>query len=325
MSVSGFVTPADLSYLLGGISLQAVYKQLRTNGIESHTSANKRRWISPQGVRQLLEQKSFSFPKLNLSFQIVKGGTGKTTLAYALAVRSSHYGARVLAIDFDQQGNLTRSFNVEARDKPVWLNLIRDDVAAEEAIVEVTPNLHLIPSNLNNSRLDVELTGLASNLRDMVTDKLETIRDNYDLVIMDCPPAINKINTAVTCSSDTVIIPVNPDPYAFDGLDFTLSEIARVKTSFKVKTNYQIIWNRYDARERLGVVYMHKVAAMPECAERVLPVVVRTDASVKNAVFAAKSVYEMPKKSVIQEDIDQFTREILGVNSWKEFRSKTNA
>jgi chromosome partitioning protein len=323
MTIPGFVTPSDLSELLGGVSLQAVYKQLKNNEIQSHSAKNKRRWISPSGVRQFLEKKNFSFPNINVSFQIVKGGTGKTTLAYALAIRASHYGARVLAIDFDQQANLTRSFNVDARNETVWLNIVRDGVQAKESVIKVSPNLHLIPSNLNNSRLDVEITGLASNLRDMVRDKLEAIRHNYDLVVMDCPPAINKINTAVTCASDRVIIPVNPDPYAFDGLAFTLAEVNRVKKEFKISTEYRIIWNRYDARERLGVVYMHKVAAMPDCADYVLPVVVRTDASVKNAIFAAKSVYELPKRSPIQGDIDQFTREILGINSWKEIRTKT--
>ena len=123
----------------------------------------------------------------------------------------------------------------------------------------MSDNLHLIPSNLNNSRLDVELTQSASNLSDLIKDIIDPIRNNYDLVIIDCPPAINKINTAVTCASDMVLVPINPDPYAMDGLDFTLSELARIKKEFKLGFDYRVVWNKYDARERLGAVYMHSI------------------------------------------------------------------
>ena len=114
-----------------------------------------------------MKKGGFKYPNAIISFQIVKGGVGKTSLSFCLAVRASHYGARVLAIDLDQQGNLTRSFNVEASDKPVWLNLFRDKVPVENAIVELSDNLHLIPSNLNNSRLDTELTQSSTNLKDL--------------------------------------------------------------------------------------------------------------------------------------------------------------
>ncbi|RZL29097.1 MAG: ParA family protein [Sphingomonas sp.] len=312
------VTPSDLTSLLGGITLQGVYKQLRQHEAAPRSLSNRRRWVEPADVRRLLEGRDFTYPHLNIAFQIVKGGTGKTSLAYALATRASHYGVRVLAIDFDQQGNLTRSFNVDARERPVWLHVVRDRLDPRECIIEVSETLHLLPSNLNNSRLDIEVTSRASNLRDMLRDKLETIRSSYDLVVMDCPPAINKMNTAVTCGADLIIIPVNPDPYAIDGLDFTLAELDRIKVEFKVRFDHQVVWNRYDARERLGMVYMHELAKSPTRAAHLLPVVIRTDTSVKNAIFQAKSVFDLPKRSAIQDDIDQFTREILGLNQWKE-------
>jgi chromosome partitioning protein len=284
----------------------------------SLVDAKRKKAVDPARIRKLFEDRGFIYPRKNFSFQIVKGGTGKTSLSYSLAVRAYQYGARVLCIDLDQQANLTRSFNIQARDKHVWLNLFRDRIEAAAAIVEISDSLHLIPSNLNNSRLDVELSGAASNLRDMVTDKLAPVRDRYDLVIMDCPPAINKINTAVTCASDLVLIPVNPDPYAMDGLEFTVSEINRVRGDFKVPTDYRIIWNRFDGRERLGAFYLHEVSKDATFRDRVLPVVIRTDTSVKNAVFDSKSVFELPKRSVFREDIDELARELLGITAWKE-------
>lgn len=315
------ITPLELADCLGGITVQGVYKALKARNVQTEITNNRRKIIPAQGIRKLLEDRGFQYPKNIISFQIVKGGVGKTSLSFCLAVRASHYGAKVLAIDLDQQGNLTRSFNVEARDKPVWLNLFRDKVAVEKAVVPLSDNLHLIPSNLNNSRLDTELTQSSANLKDLIKDILNPIRNDYDLIIIDCPPAINKINAAATCASDIVIVPINPDPYAMDGLDYTISELNRIKKDFKLFFDYKIVWNKYDARERLGAVYMHELMKRENLSNNILPVVCRVDASLKNAVFDSKSVFELSKKSPIREDVDQFTKEILGINAWKETKS----
>lgn len=318
------LTPKEIGECLGKITIQGVYKILKNHNITTIQTKSHRKLISSTEVRRLLIERGFIYPKQDISFQIVKGGTGKTSLSFSLAVRANHYGARILAIDLDQQGNLTRSFNVEARNKPVWLNIIRDNVRSEDAIVEIADGLSLIPSNLNNSRLDVELTQSSANLKDMIKDHLHSIRERYDLIIMDCPPAINKINTAATCASDLIIIPINPDPYAMDGLEFTIAELNKIKKDFKLKYNYRILWNRYDARERLGAVYMHLIAKNEELVEKLLPLVIRTDTSLKNAIFDSKSIFELNKKASIREDIDQFTKEILGINEWKENHTKNS-
>lgn len=312
------LTPAELVNSLGKMSIQGIYKILKTLEIPTKTTKNRRKFIPPEGVRKILEERGFIFAKQNISFQIVKGGVGKTSLSFCVAVRASHYGARVLAIDLDQQGNLTSSLNIDAREKPVWLNLIRDNIPVEETIINLTKHLDVIPSSLNNSRLDIELTQSTYNLKDLIKDAIAPVRNNYDLVIIDCPPAINKINTAVTCASDIVIIPVNPDPYAMDGLSYTISELNRVKKDFKLDFDYKIVWNKYDARERLGAVYMHELTKHIDLLNKIIPVVCRVDASMKNVVFNAKSVYELPKKSPIREDTDQLTKEILGINLWQE-------
>lgn len=319
------IAPIELADCLGGITVQGVYKALKAHDIKTETTNTRRKYIPSDGIRKLFEERGFEYPKLNISFQIVKGGVGKTSLSFSLAVRASHYGARVLAIDIDQQGNLTRSFNIEARDLPVWLNIFRDKIPAQDALLKISDNLDFIPSNLNNSRLDIELTQSTSNLKDMIRDAIAPIRHNYDLVIIDCPPAINKINTAVTCASDVVIIPINPDPYAMDGLSFTIAELNRLKKDFKLNFDYRIVWNKYDARERLGAVYMHELTKQEDLIDKIIPVVCRVDASMKNAVFDSKSIFELPKRAPIREDIDQFTKEVLGINVWRESRMQANA
>ena len=109
-----------------------------------------------------------------------------------------------------------------------------------------------------------------------------------------------------------------------DGLDFTLAELQRIKQDFKLKFKYHIVWNRYDARERLGAVCMHDLAKDENKINNVLPVVIRVDASLKNSIFDATSLFDLPKKSAIREDIDQFTKEILGINSWINSQNSDN-
>jgi len=313
----GLISAIELTEILD-VTIQGVYKLISTNNIETISVNARKKVCSPSGVRKLLESRGYKYPDQNISIQIVKGGVGKTGLSFCLGVRASHYGAKVLLVDLDQQGNLTSSFSIDSRDKPVWLNLIRKEVTVEEAVIKLSDNLSIIPSSLNNSRLDTELTQSLSNLKDLIKDILEPIRDQFDLVIFDCPPAINKIVAAATCASDRVIIPINPDPYALDGLEFTLAELKSIKSNFKIDFDHQIIWNNYDARQRLGSFYMHELTKDEDRINHIFPVVIRTDTNLKNSVFAAKSIFEETRKTAIKEDIDQFTREVLGINAWSE-------
>ena len=97
------ITPSELTGTLGGMTIQGVYKALRSLQIPTEATSTRRKLIPSRGIRKLFEERGFIYPKQNISFQIVKGGTGKTSLSYSLAVRAYQYGARVLCIDFDQQ------------------------------------------------------------------------------------------------------------------------------------------------------------------------------------------------------------------------------
>lgn len=302
-----------------GITVQGVYRILAARDIKSH-APTKKRIISATNIRSILTDRGFKYPKLNISTQVVKGGAGKTTIAFNLASRAAYYGVRILAIDFDQQGNLTRSFNVDSQNRPVWVNIFRKEKNITEAIVPVNEYLDLIPSNLNNSRLDTEMIQNANtNLKDMLNDILSPVRDKYDLVIMDCPPSINRVNAAVTCASDLVIIPINPDQYSIDGLTYTISELNELKHSFKMtKPDYKILWNRYDAREKLANIYMHLVAKDDIYMSKLLPMVIRSDTTLKNVILEGTNIFESKRKTVAKEDMDQLTRELIGLNEWAD-------
>ena len=99
MSQSQFgssITPSELTGTLGGITIQGVYKALRSLQIPTEATSTRRKLVPSKGVRKLFEERGFVYPKQNLSFQIVKGGTGKTSLSYSLGPRLSVWGACAL-------------------------------------------------------------------------------------------------------------------------------------------------------------------------------------------------------------------------------------
>ena len=255
---------------------------------------------------------------------MIKGGVGKTTLSATTGVRASHYGCKTLLIDFDLQANLTRSFNLSLNNENIWINVIKNECDIKDAIVKIDDHLDLLPSNLNNSMLDIHMSQNNTNLKDIVSDYLQSVINDYDLIIIDCPPAINKVSASAICASNQVIIPLNPDQYAMDGLEMTIHEIQNLKKSFKLKNlDYRIVWNKYDARKRLGAIYMHDLAKEVD-ASKILPVVIRVDSSYENAVANATSIFEITRSTPAKEDIDQTTKEILGISQWAESKS-TNA
>jgi len=136
------ISPQEIGMTLG-MTIQGVYKMLKNKNINTVSANNRRKYIPPLEVRRIFQDRGFVYSKQNISFQIVKGGVGKTSLSFSLAIRASHYGVKVLVIDFDQQSNLTRSFGVNAKDLPIWINIFRDNVSASEAIVNVPKILTL--------------------------------------------------------------------------------------------------------------------------------------------------------------------------------------
>lgn len=315
------LTPAELKYSID-LSKSTTYALLEK--IPNPSKHSSRKFLPAHMIRKILIDKGFIYPKQNISFQVVKGGAGKTTLATNFSYRCAQYGTRVLLIDLDQQGNASRCFDIETRESPVFLNLFRNEATVVDAVIPINEFLHIIPSNLNNSRLDFEMSQKTSlNMKEIIKNILSPIRNNYDLIIMDCPPAINRINATVTCASDLVVIPINPDQYALDGMQFSISEIEAIKFDFGLDNlDYKLVWNKYDAREKLGTIYMHALVKDERMIDKILPVVIRTDTDFKNSVHEKRSIFEISKKTSAKEDVDELTREILGIRDWVQLNTK---
>src|ERR1700733_5284857 len=192
-----------------------------------------------------------SFQPQVFSFQIVKGGTGKTSLCLGLGVRASLYGARTLLIDLDQQGNLTKACRIKTHDKPIMIEIINQNMSVEEGIVPVFDGLDLLPSRIENALLDSNLMLKRLPLDRVYKEMIEPLKNKYDLILIDCPPALGSSVTAASLASDKIISPVTPSEFSLEGLEITSREVANIEKTFKVTVPVCPVLNEFDPRTSL--------------------------------------------------------------------------
>ncbi len=265
-------------------------------------------WLLPEEVRQVLLAKGYKYPQKVISIQMLKGGVAKTTSVLNMGLRAAMYGARVLFIDLDQQANLSFALGVEDESLPVWVDIVEKKKNIDECVRFIEPHVDLIPSTLNNSVLDRVLMNSNRNWAQAVKAPLEKIRHRYDLILIDTAPALSATNTAVTVASDEVILPVNPDKFAFLGLQKNLGELEDIRQDFELEFARKILFTKFDGRENAS----HEI--LQKCIESfegdLMKGYIRTSSEVKNSVRSGKSLYA--GKSPVKSDYDFVTREILG-------------
>lgn len=318
-----FITTPDLASVLG-ISPQATGKQIREVDIHSEVVGSKR-FIPNEGVRKVFESRGFVYPKINVIFHCLKGGASKTTLAYNTAFRLSQLGARVLLVDLDKQANATRSFRIEKPER-VFVDIVIDKAKIKDLVVPINPFLHIIPSSLENARLEMELIRTHKNPENFYQSIFEPIRMNYDVVILDLPPDLNHNTYLSTLFANVICIPTNPDDYSVSGMKMTLNSIEDLHSEYPMLNSRQkvyIIWSKYDARERNSLHFLTDFEAKSKINVEVMPVVVRSDATFKNAQTKGVSVFEYKRNSNAAEDVDLLSQELIGMR--EKFSKKGNA
>ena len=165
-----------------------------------------------------------------IAFANQKGGVGKTTSAVNIAASVGILGKSVLLIDLDPQGNTTSGVGINKKNlKSTSYELLIDEIDAAQAVVETEfKNLSVIPSNISLAGAEFDLYQL-DNREYRLKKQLETVKDNYDYIFIDCSPSLGYTTVNILTAADTVLIPVQCEYLALEGLSKLLNTIRKVK------------------------------------------------------------------------------------------------
>ena len=190
-----------------------------------------------------------------------KCGVGKTTTAINLSASLASLGKKVLAIDMDPQGNMSSGLGVDKNEveKTVY-DLIIGNIGIEECIYEeVIENLDVLPSNIDLSAAEIELIGV-DNKEYILRDEVNKVKEKYDFIIIDCPPALSMLTINAMTTSDSVLVPIQCEYYALEGLSQLIHTIELVQERLNPELEIEgVVFTMYDARTNLSLQVVENV------------------------------------------------------------------
>lgn len=190
-----------------------------------------------------------------------KGGVGKTTTSINLSASLAAKGKKVLMIDTDPQGNATSGFGVDKNDlENTIYELILGECSIEDCILkEVIPGVSILPSNVNLAAAEIELIGV-DRKEYILKNEIDWVKDSYDYIIIDCPPSLSMLTVNAMTTADTVLVPIQCEYYALEGLSQLIHTVNLVKERLNPELEMEgVVFTMYDSRTNLSMQVVENV------------------------------------------------------------------
>ena len=242
-----------------------------------------------------------------------KGGVGKTTTTVNLATILAKKGKKVLLIDADPQGNATSGLGLDKDIEPSTYDILVNEVELEEAMQDtIIKNLKVCPANMNLAGAEVELVSMMSR-EQRLKEKVDIIKEKFDYVFIDCPPSLGLITLNAFTASDSVLIPVQCEYFALEGLGQLLNTINLVKKHLNKEIRIEgALLTMYDIRTNLSNQVVKEVKKYFE--NKVYKTVIPRNVRLSEAPSYGMPITEYDPRSKGAKSYIKFAKEFLKIN-----------
>lgn len=244
-----------------------------------------------------------------------KGGVGKTTTAINLACGLGMAGKKVLVVDIDPQFNATASLGYEIDENTIsTYNVLVGENSIKEAIVkDIKLNVDLVPSSIDVAAVDLILLEQKQNNENVLKDQLYSVKENYDFIIIDCPPSLGLINRNGLVAADSVLIPIQAEHLAMHGVSQLLKTIKKTKETLNPNLTIEgVLITMFDVRTTLAHDILQEV--MRQFGNRVYKSVIPRTIKISESSMEGKSIFEYAPSSVGSKAYIGFVKEVIKNN-----------
>ena len=241
-----------------------------------------------------------------------KGGVGKTTTAINLSAAMAAMGKKILVIDTDPQGNMTSGFGINKNEiENTVYELMLGSCSTEEAIIKnVKEGIDMIASNVNLAAVEIELID-DKNRNYILRNEVEWVKDKYDYIIIDCPPSLSMLTVNAMTTADTVLVPIQCEFYALEGLSQLIHTVNMVKNGLNPKLDMEgIVFTMYDSRTNLSAQVVENVKSRIQT--KVYETVIPRNVRLAEAPSYGQPITEYDPKSAGAEAYANLAKEVIG-------------